>query len=206
MRRLAMLISACAASALAVPQTAEAATLIVNAGKLVGATGVDVLGTLYDVSFVDGTCAQVFDNCDDAADFQFSTDESALAAAQALIDQVFIDSAAGSFDSNPDLVLGCENVVFCSAIIPIMVDGPPNNPIVKAAGATNVFNAQPGETLVFTFGAGFNSFDTPQNVYAKFSAANPSAVPEPSTWAMLVFGFGLVGAMLRGRRNRQAFA
>jgi hypothetical protein len=28
----------------------------------------------------------------------------------------------------------------------------------------------------------------------------PSAVPEPSTWAMLIFGFGLVGASLRRRK------
>jgi hypothetical protein len=32
------------------------------------------------------------------------------------------------------------------------------------------------------------------------------AVPEPATWAMLIFGFGGVGATLRRRRNQLAFA
>ena len=31
------------------------------------------------------------------------------------------------------------------------------------------------------------------------------AVPEPSTWAMMIFGFGLVGTTLRRRRTRVAF-
>ena len=32
------------------------------------------------------------------------------------------------------------------------------------------------------------------------------AVPEPSTWAMMIFGFGLVGTAMRRRRTRIAFA
>ena len=28
----------------------------------------------------------------------------------------------------------------------------------------------------------------------------PSAVPEPATWAMMLFGFGLIGFMMRRRR------
>ena len=32
-----------------------------------------------------------------------------------------------------------------------------------------------------------------------------TAVPEPSTWAMMIFGFGLVGTSLRRRRTRVAF-
>ena len=31
--------------------------LLVSEGKLIGANNVDVLGTLYDVRFADGTCA-----------------------------------------------------------------------------------------------------------------------------------------------------
>ncbi len=36
------------------------------------------------------------------------------------------------------------------------------------------------------------------------SLADPNAVPEPSTWAMMLFGFGAVGAAMR-RRPRQIF-
>ncbi len=35
---------------------------------------------------------------------------------------------------------------------------------------------------------------------------NAGAVPEPSTWAMLISGFGLVGFALRTTRRRAAFA
>lgn len=33
-----------------------------------------------------------------------------------------------------------------------------------------------------------------------------AAVPEPTSWAMMIIGFGMVGASLRGRRRRIAFA
>lgn len=29
----------------------------------------------------------------------------------------------------------------------------------------------------------------------------PGAVPEPATWAMMIVGFGMVGGVLRRRRN-----
>ena len=32
----------------------------------------------------------------------------------------------------------------------------------------------------------------------------PGAVPEPATWAMMLLGFGLMGASLRGARRRRA--
>ncbi len=34
------------------------------------------------------------------------------------------------------------------------------------------------------------------------SSSNPVVAPEPSTWAMLILGFGLVGAVMRTRRSR----
>jgi hypothetical protein len=43
--------------------------------------------------------------------------------------------------------------------------------------------------------------DTPQSVIEAFATgANPVGVPEPASWAMLIAGFGLTGAMLRRRR------
>ncbi len=43
--------------------------------------------------------------------------------------------------------------------------------------------------------------------YTKPGGTTPGAVPEPSTWAMMVLGFGLVGGGLRRRRGvRRAFA
>jgi len=88
---------------------AAAAVLLVNgSGQLTGATGVDVGGTLYDVTFVDGTCAALFDGCNEISDFDFSDQATAEAAGQALFDQVFIDGLPGNFDSNSGLTFGCE--------------------------------------------------------------------------------------------------
>ena len=64
---------------LALASPADAATLLVNgSGILLGAEGVNVGGTLYDVEFVDGTCIALFDGCDLAADdFTFTTQAAA---------------------------------------------------------------------------------------------------------------------------------
>jgi hypothetical protein len=100
---------------LALASTANAATLLVNgSGILTGATDVNVGGTLYDVEFVDGTCVALFDGCDSANDFDFSTEADALAASQALLDQVFVNTAQGSFDSDPSLTFGCSSTCFAS--------------------------------------------------------------------------------------------
>jgi len=39
------------------------ATPVVVGGELVGATNVNVGGTLYDVQFVEGTCVDLYDGC-----------------------------------------------------------------------------------------------------------------------------------------------
>lgn len=44
---------------------------------------------------------------------------------------------------------------------------------------------------------GTTSFVAPATF--RFSSAGPNSVPEPSTWLMLIAGFGLAGAAMRGR-------
>jgi hypothetical protein len=74
----------------------------------------------------------------------------------------------------------------------------------QASGNTN-------RRYFFTFGAAdnvnrvvFNS-TTPAFEFDDFAAA-VSGVPEPSTWAMMILGFGLVGFMLRNGRRQGAKA
>ena len=89
--------------------TGSAANLTVVDGELQGASGVDVGGVLFDVSFLDGTCISVFDGCDDVSDFTFQSQADAALAGQALLDQVFVDGAQGNFDSQPELTRGIED-------------------------------------------------------------------------------------------------
>ena len=90
---------------------AFAATLDVVGGQLLGASNVNVGGTLYNVQFIDGTCVALFNGCNEASDFTFTEPVSALSAAQALLDQVFLDGPSGSFDSIPYLTANCADAI-----------------------------------------------------------------------------------------------
>lgn len=97
--------------------------------------------------------------------------------------------------------------------------------LVKSGGGTattsgqlaNAFTFFPPENGPFTFDSFQSSFviDTlggPARLnysLATYTLFSPSgAVPEPASWAMMIFGFGGVGALLRRRRDggRAAFA
>jgi hypothetical protein len=99
----------------------SAASLDVIGGQLFGASNVDVGGVLYDVEFLDGTCIAVYDGCDSNSDFTFQTVGSASVAAQALLDQVFVDGAPGAFDTDPELSNGCSDTDFCFVDFPFEI-------------------------------------------------------------------------------------
>jgi len=104
-----------------VASSAQAATLNVVGGQLLGASDVLVDGSLYNVEFLDGTCIDLYSGCDDVSDFTFQTQAAALLAAQALLDQVFLDGA-DLFDTNPELTFGCVDTGLCEAGTPYVFD------------------------------------------------------------------------------------
>jgi hypothetical protein len=91
-------------------------------GILTGATGVNVAGTLYDVSFQDGTCISVFSGCDAVSDFTF-TQATASVASAALLSQVFVDGSSGQFDSNTAITRGCTSERECDVFTPFLLTG-----------------------------------------------------------------------------------
>jgi hypothetical protein len=88
------------------PMYASAASSNVVGGQLMGATGVDVGGTLYDVAFLDGSCIGLFAGCDETSDFVFNSQADAYSASTALLEQVLLDGPYGDFDSEYGLVNG----------------------------------------------------------------------------------------------------
>lgn len=187
---------------------AQAATLNVVGGQLMGATGVDVGGVLYDVAFVNGTCIDLFNGCDENSDFTFQTFEDAVLATQALSGQVFnSDSALGAFDSIPHLTNGCEPGTFngvCLVYTPFAVelDG-----IFGPAASLVYFRNEEASTglpdsISLTFAS---SIEANVNTTGQDSATlvvwSTAVVPEPST--ALLLGLGLTGlAGKGGRRSR----
>lgn len=163
---------------------------------LTGATGVSVNGSLYDVEFLDGTCISVFGGCDSDSDFAFSSAVAAKAAGQALIDQVFL----GGF-ADPALTAGC-GLFVCYPWIPYAQD--PEG--VFAAGVANEINSD------FEFSTGLSvvkDWDfalVDSYTWARFTTVQATAVPEPSSWTLMLAGFGAIGLALRRGRKRTAKA
>ncbi len=179
--------------------------LNVSNGNLLGASSVAINGVLYDVAFQDGTCEQLYSGCDQNSDFPFANpldiDDGALglAANLALLEQVFIDSPLGAFDSIPSLTNGCFAIGSCLIRTPLFVAG--NRLGVQALLNRNNIDGDIG-TLS---GAGSRDFDTriqdPRNdshVYAVWSQSSVSEVPIPA--GVWLLGSGLIG--LVGMRKK----
>ncbi len=175
-----------------------AAILDVIGGQLVGARDVLVGDTLYNVQFNDGSCVDVFDGCDAVSDFAFDNSDDAVDAAQALLDQVFIDGPAGLFDTEPFAITGCSSGFLCRAFIPYEVDGGGLFSVPSAFAQNHIDEAMDGP---FTISGivplqPFTDFDNA--VLAVFSPARTVDVAAPG--ALWLFGVGLAGLAVVRRR------
>ncbi|QGN56545.1 PEPxxWA-CTERM sorting domain-containing protein [Novosphingobium sp. Gsoil 351] len=176
-----------------------AAVQLVSGGKLTGANGVDVGGALYDVTFAEGTCAGVFGGCNELSDITFTSLTAANAASQALLDQVFLDSDLGQFDSDFSRTFGCaaNSDGFCFVIVPYEVF---DDASFSGAGAVN-YNSLADSVGSIGASSAFNTANANANnsVFARFRSSSLAAVPEPATWAMMLLGFGMIGFGMRRR-------
>ena len=91
------------------------------------------------------------------------------------------------------------------------VGGPGGTPPTYAnwqTGEPNDFFGEDHLTLNFFQGRWSDTnAATPDGFYVEFGGlAQPGAVPEPASWAMMIAGFGLVGGAIRRQRVEVAFA
>jgi hypothetical protein len=132
----------------------------------------------------------LFGGCDAVSDFTFTTAGAAADAAQALLDQVFIDGVLGQFDTDVALTNGCESpAIFCSALTPYEL---PTSAKVLTSGAWNEATTDSVVTKIL-----MRTRDTTpeiQRTYARWSV-----VPEPGTGALMALG--LIGLAAKRRRS-----
>ena len=186
---------------LTVVTTASATSLTIDSitGRLLGATGVDVDGTLYDVQFLDGSCVTVFTGCNDPSDFAFTDPAAAEMAANALISQVLIDGAEGFFDYFPERTNGCSHTQACIVLIPTGLAGT----VVSGPTVVNPFQSSdiPKYLSVFEHPADTDMATLTHTTWAKFT---PSATPVPEPGSILLLGTGGAALLVKLRRRRKA--
>jgi hypothetical protein len=183
--------------------SANAVSLNVSGGQLLGAYDVNVGGNLYDVEFVDGSCQTLFSGCGGSGthEFAFSTAEQAEASSQSLLDSVFGgEFAGGPFDTNPELTVGITNTSLGVILTgfgaydlddgSLYLDGAFNSSLAepdRLGCATGQCSLLPDVDLA----------TLPNAVYAQWTGV--SAVPVPA--AVWLFGTALVGLIGFGKRK-----
>ncbi len=178
---------------------AATVTLNVVGGQLRGASNVDVNGTLFDVEFVDGTCAAIFDGCEGLSDFDFPTLDLAEAAAISLGDTVFVDGPLGDFDSDPALTFGIEPNFAGVGIIVVPLALPAFLGTVQTVVFLNTGGLDgPSRS---SMGVNVDLSNADGSTFARFTPSLIPAVPLPASGFLLlaaIAGFGALGS----RRNR----
>jgi hypothetical protein len=162
-----------------------------GSGILTGASGVDVLGSFYDVTFVDGSCFQLFSGCNATSDLPFQSLAAGSAAGQALLNTVLVDSVLGQFDSRPELTMGCISVVSCDILIPYGIN--PGNAFASATVQNLVLDSL-DFVLITAYGNSFNTQGIGGPGRSTFAVFTPAAaVPEPGTLLLAAVALSAMG-------------
>lgn len=174
------------------------------AGQYTGINGLDVSGTLYDVTFKDGTFASAL-----GGTLDFTTSSTAAAAATAIFSALF--SPLTAMDADPNLTFGCQSafsLLACYIITPYANISDGTMAITMRNGRESQLVQNGNSDDLYPVGFTSNFTDTQAGagyVWADWTPAgvvvDPTPVPEPTTLALLAAGLIACGRQLRRRRN-----
>jgi hypothetical protein len=178
-------------SLFALSSGANAATLILDGEELTGATGIDVKGVLFDVSFMDGSCNSLYDGCKQST-YDFS--RGGILVMAAVFDQVL----TGVFDTNPELVRGCSSTSACFIVVPetYLPDQYVSPAVYVAIGR----NFSGDNALPPFFNALWADRDTTSDSSYTYAVVTLTSVPIPA--AAWLFGSSLLGLAGIGKRRK----
>ncbi len=192
--------STLAAAAVALASQAAGAAAVPTfdvSGRLIGGTGLDVFGQLYDVQFSGGSCASLFGGCADGSSFVISAfDENA--AGEAIAQLVGAAYSSGK-PQTLSFIAGCSNVLTrCDILTPF---GAVDDTTVQVEDTAIFINQSGvGDTLQSTTVESGDSTDA-KTTFAIFTAeAAPGSVPEPGSTALVAVGLAAAAASLGKRR------
>lgn len=178
----------------------KATTLIVEDGKLVGATEVLVGNTLYDVTFIDKSAYDIFYN-DEYGDylFLFNSSDLAAAASDALLKYVLIDE----YNNSPNLTYGITDSIWGLIYTPYQLSLYCGNETVDAyAVRNNAYGYRQDSTHNAPYlGLYLDFSSSSREVWAVWTLHTSSTVvPEPTT--LLMFTIGIFGISYFCRKEK----
>jgi hypothetical protein len=115
--------------------------------------------------------------------------------------QIFFNNVTGTFGGTA----GTANISFGTNLIADLNIQSTNLGFTQLSGPGDLFSGPPSNPIfnlgTFNLSGGFTAGPATLTI----TQAPVAAVPEPSTWAMMLLGFGAIGASMRHRRQRGAF-
>lgn len=182
--------------------SANAATLNVVNGQLFGASELNIDGALFDVEFLDGSCSELFNGCNPSVDSGITDFQQATAAGEALLEQVFIDTGDGDFDSNPTLTNGCLGLTSCKVVVPFGA----SDQLFASATAINFSSLAElvggVDSVESEITLGNNLFSTSadtETTFAVLTLITPAPVPLPASLYLFTAGLFCMKQRLRRR-------
>ncbi len=186
----------------AVSRPADAQSVVTSGSDIIGVTGISYNGTLYDATFVDGSCQSIFLSCGGAAPFTFTNSTDADGIASALAASLNLAALLQSGDTLAGITaFGANTSSNLTILTPYATDFASQTAPVSTAVDMLTVTSGPGTTS-FSGELGVSIAGNPaDSVYAVWTAEATEA-PEPASLALL--GAGVAGLAAARRQKKRS--